>query len=312
MVENTDKAHHLVHILVGPTAVGKSAVAHVIAERRGAAILSSDSMLVYKGMDVGTAKPSPFELSRYQYAGVDIAEPEEEFNLALYLDHVRSSLAELDESDLLVVGGTGLYIKALTRGLDDGGAPDTALRREAEEILSKSGLGALQDFVRRNSPDNYAALKDKHNPRRLVRALERRGTAVPAGWHGLEPPPIVGLRLDRDRLRKRIEQRVDQMHRQGLLDEVERLRSSGRLSRTARQAIGYREAMEVLDGDMSWDQARDKICSRTARLAKSQMTWFNNQERVEWVDVAEYHGHEAIADRVEEIWRINGRTRIRL
>ncbi len=300
------------HFLVGPTAVGKSAVAHMIAERRGVAILSADSMLVYKGMDIGTAKPSPYELSRYRYAGVDIVEPDHDFNLALYLDHARGALERSGDCELVVVGGSGLYVKALTRGLDDGGGPDDALRGAAEKILADSGVEALQKFVHQNSPENYAALKDKDNPRRLMRALERKGSAGPGSWTEIEPPRIAGLRLDRALLRERIENRVDLMHREGLLDEAERLRATGRLSRTARQAIGYREAMEVLDGDMSWDEAREKICIRTARLAKSQMTWFNNQERVEWVDVDEYDGPTAVAARVEEIWRQNGRTRIRL
>lgn len=297
---------------MGPTATGKSAVAHSIAERRGASILSADSMLVYRGMDIGTAKPSPAELSHYRYAGVDLVEPKQDFNLALYLDYARDSLAKLGDAELIVVGGTGLYIKALTRGLDDAGGPDPALRSQADKILAENGLVALQEFVRRSSPDEYEALKDKHNPRRLVRALERKSGPGQESWQLREPPRIVGLRLDRGVLRKRIEQRVDQMHRAGLLDEVERLLSSAALSRTAQQAIGYREAIEVLEGNASWEQAREKICVRTARLAKSQMTWFNNQERVDWVDVDACDGLADIGARVEEIWRINGRTRIRL
>jgi len=311
--QNPDQARPLsLHsqILVGPTAVGKTSVAHLLAERRGARIVSADSMLVYRGMDIGTAKPSHEELRRFDYVGVDIVAPDSDFNLARYLDHVRARLASHAEMPLIVVGGTGLYVKALTRGLDDVGVPDPDLRAAAEKLLEREGIAALREYAARHAPAAYARLKDKDNPRRLVRALESRADAAP-GWEQRATARIVGLRMEREALARRIAERVDRMYAEGLLDETAALLATNRLSRTARQAIGYREAIAVLNGEMDWPQAREQICLRTRRLAKSQMTWFRNQEQVDWIDVEEYEDAQAVAARVEELWEINGTSRIR-
>jgi tRNA dimethylallyltransferase len=298
------------HILVGPTAVGKTSVAHILAERARARIISADSMLVYCGMDIGTAKPSREELRRFDYVGVDIVAPGSDFNLALYLEHVRSSLANRPEMPLIVVGGTGLYVKALTRGLDDAGEPDADLRATAEKLLAEQGIAALREYAARQAPQAYARVKDKDNPRRLIRALESRAGSPPR-WNQRATTRIVGLRMERESLARRIAVRVERMHADGLLAETAALLESGQLSRTARQAIGYREAIAVLKGEMEWPAAREQICLRTRRLAKSQMTWFRNQEQVDWIDVDKYDDERAVAARVEELWEINGTSRIR-
>lgn len=301
---------HYANILVGPTAVGKTEAAHILAVRSSAKILSADSMLVYKGMDVGTAKPDREDLKRFGYGGVDIVGSESDFNLAHYIEHARSVVEALTDAPLIVVGGTGLYVKALTRGLDDAGRPNPELRSAAEAVYDRGGLEALQTFVARRAPESYGNLKDRDNPRRLIRALEVSSEVQPS-WHEREPQRLVGLWMDRGLLADRIAARVDRMYAAGLLDEVAGLLREDRLSRTARQAIGYREAIAVLAGDMEWSDARERICTRTRRLAKSQMTWFRNQERVDWIDAGSFETAAAVADRVEEQWRENGRNQLR-
>jgi len=299
------------YILVGPTAVGKTDVAHVLARRTSAPILSADSMLVYQGMDIGTAKPSPAELEEFRYSGVDIVAPNEDFNLARYLEHARKAIGANEGYSPLLVGGTGLYVKALIRGLDDAGQPDSELREHAETLLAEEGLAALQAFVAATAPENFEQLKDDQNPRRLVRALESHN-AQERTWQDKPNPAIAGLRMERELLWKRIEKRVDRMYAQGLLDEVRGLIKRCDLSPTARQAIGYKEAIAVIEGRMDWTTAREKICTRTRRLAKSQMNWFRNQENVVWVDIEPDTDPGNIADRVEDIWREHGRTELRL
>ncbi len=267
-------------------------------------------MLVYRGMDVGTAKPTPAELKHFRYSGVNLVDSNEDFNLALYIKHARRSVEALNGMPLIVVGGTGLYVKTLTRGFDDAGMPNPALRRKAEEVLQKQGIEALREFVRVRAPCAYEDVKDKGNSRRLVRALESTG-ASRRSWGDHLSPRLVGLRLSRELLIKRIEERVDKMYESGLLDETRQLMTLSPLSRTARQAIGYKEAIAVLDGEMDWVTARERICVRTRRLAKSQMTWFRNQEQVDWVDVEDGMDVDTIAEQVEKLWRENGRTRLR-
>jgi len=285
-------------------------VAHALAGKEASSILSADSMLVYRGMDVGTAKPTPAELKHFRYSGVNLVDSNEDFNLALYIKHARRSVEALNGMPLIVVGGTGLYVKTLTRGFDDAGMPNPALRRKAEEVLQKQGIEALREFVRVRAPCAYEDVKDKGNSRRLVRALESTG-ASRRSWGDHLSPRLVGLRLSRELLIKRIEERVDKMYESGLLDETRQLMTLSPLSRTARQAIGYKEAIAVLDGEMDWVTARERICVRTRRLAKSQMTWFRNQEQVDWVDVEDGMDVDTIAEQVEKLWRENGRTRLR-
>lgn len=297
--------------LVGPTAVGKTEVAHCLADMQGRSILSADSMLVYREMDIGTAKPAKKDLAHYNYRGVDIVDPDEEFNLCRYLEHSRDALEEMGEKPPIAVGGTGLYVKSLIRGLDDAGKPNPALRTRAESILKEDGIDALREFVRERAPGNYERLKDKHNPRRLVRALEgpRR---IARSWERSRPQKIVGVHLERDRLLRRIEKRVDRMYREGLLEEIEHLLKEYNLSRTARQAIGYKEGIEVVKGRTKWEAARERICIRTRRLAKSQMNWFRNQEDVGWVEIGENDDPNALAERVAKLWTENGRTELGL
>jgi len=282
--------------LIGPTASGKSAVAQYIAERTGQMIVSADSMNLYRGMDIGTAKPSAEERAKVDYAGIDVANPTEKFSVAAYLEAVRPAFESGRE--LIVTGGTGLYVKCLTEGFDDVPPENEELRSELEAL----GIEDLEKRARQDAPELYQQLTDddRRNPRRLIRILERE-TPSDGKWNTQPKPTLVGLRVGRETLVHRIEQRVKAMYAEGLLDEARELMNRD-LSSTALQAIGYAEAFAVLRSEMTEEEAREKTIIRTRQLAKRQMTWFRNQLHVEWIDTAGYPDLKELADAVVGEW----------
>ncbi len=271
------------YILTGPTASGKTACAHEWARANHWPILSADAMLVYTGLDVGTAKPDLQARREVRYGGLDCVTPDQPFSVGAYLEVARAFLATLPaDQPLLVTGGTGLYIKALIRGLDP--MPDIPpdIRRAVEACYASGGVTALQAACQAEAPLRYAALKDPQNPRRLMRALElaRAGAPEPPNSHQqpLDPTPCLLLARPRDQLDARITARVDEMYDTGLLDEVRALRARyPRWSPTAQKAIGYQEAGAVLDGTLTATEARARTVQRTRRYARRQMTWFRHQ-----------------------------------
>jgi tRNA dimethylallyltransferase len=286
--------------------VGKTAVAHVLAHRLGLPILSADSMLVYRGMDIGTAKPSLEDRKGIAYFGIDLVGPEQDFSVADYLAAVRASNPP---PQVIVAGGTGLYAKCLLQGLDEVAPPDEALRQR----LASLPVEELQAELRRVDPEGFDRLRDKQNPRRLVRALEKAHGGRTAGLGWSDPAgTIVGLRMDPSRLANRIEARVEAMYAGGLLDEAARLRAAGGLSKTARQAIGYAEAWDVLDGKASVPVAMERTAARTRQLAKRQMTWFRNQAHVDWIEVGPGADAQALADMVHSRWQQHGPNDVRI
>lgn len=297
------------YFLVGPTAAGKSAVAHTLALRRNCAVLSVDSMLVYKGMDIGTDKPPLADRRAVTYLGLDIVEPDHDFNLQVYLDSVRAAASVLDQP-MIAAGGTGLYVRCLLEGLRESAPPDPVIRSEAEAALAQGGVAALQELVRTRKPANWAALRDPENPRRLIRALEVADGVRPA-WS--RPPAVTGLRLESKVLQGRIEARVRRMYENGLLDEVRCLREKyPAWSETALQAIGYAEALAVLDGRRSLPDAMQATIIRTRQLAKRQMTWFRHQLQVHWIDVGSDDDAESIANRVKAHWEKHAPSELHL
>jgi len=302
------------YFLVGPTAVGKSAIAQYLAETRSASILSADSMLIYRGMDIGTATPTREERGDVPYYGVDLVDPEDDFSAWDYRVRALDALTSIGaHAEVIVTGGTGLYVKSLTHGLSGHPGADLALRKEWERRLPEEGIAALQDAVRAANPAGFKALADKENPRRLIRALETAGTSVPRQeWQGETGPMLVGLSMDPELLNARIAQRVDEMYAQGLVDEVTQLLARERpLSRTARQAIGYAEAIDLVEGRMTQAEAVERTVIRTRRLAKRQRTWFRHQARVDWVDVTPRSSVASLAGEVVERWERHGPTEIR-
>ena len=306
---------HAAFFLVGPTAVGKSAVAQHIAEAQQWEILSADSMLVYRNMDIGTAKPSAGERARVAYGGMDLANPDEPFSVGQYVEHARRMLNESSAKgkQRIVTGGTGLYIKCLTEGWVRRPPADPALREWAEALLERDGVAALQKVLRQRDSVRYEAVRDKKNPRRLIRALELAGQATgdTKTWSLKPSVPMIGLEMDSELLMSNIRHRVRRMYDSGLLDEVDRLLSSyKKLSETALQAIGYAEAIAVRQGRMTREEAMAQTAVRTRQLAKRQMTWFRHQANVLWISIGKNSTIEQVAGQVLAQWKKYGPTPI--
>ena len=304
------------YFLVGSTATGKSAIGQHIAEAKGHDIVSADSMLVYRGMDIGTAKPEANARARVSYFGLDVADPDQSFHVEAWLCAVTAAFSKQKKGQAVIVtGGTGLYLRCLVEGLDRGAAPDPGQRAYWESILKESGVSALQETLKKQDPDRYASLADKQNARRLIRALESVGETGPqstGAWSGTpQHVPFVGLQLDPGLLNSRIESRVREMYRRGLVEEAGRLVAQyPQWSATASQAIGYAEALRHMVGEISLEAAVERTVIRTRQLAKRQRTWFRHQARVAWVEVEENMELEDIASAVTRLWHEHGPTGI--
>ena len=305
------------HFLVGATASGKSRVAQQVAEEEGYAILSADSMLVYQGMDVGTAKPSRAERERVSYYGVDLVPPQRPFSVWQYREAAICALEKETRAGrhVLAVGGTGLYIKSLTDGLAPARGEHPATRDRWTRVFAQEGVRPLQEALKKRAPTLFDSVRDKKNARRLIRALElaEQGVkTVPRTWEDRsEGKLLIGLRVTADFLKSRIESRVAQMYRRGFVEEVSfLLAGEDALSATARHAIGYEEVLDFLGEKCSLEDAQEKTVRRTWGLAKRQLTWFAHQSHVTWVDVTPSSGPDEIAGRVLALWRKHGPTEI--
>ncbi len=303
--------------LVGPTAAGKTAVAHRIAEEHGFDILSADSMQVYRGMDIGTAKPTAGERGCVRYQGLDLVSLEEPFSVGDYraaaLQAVRA--ADAVHRRVIVTGGTGLYIKSLTDGLAARPPRDTAIRSRAECLLAEQGIAALQEWLTRLDPARAHSLADPQNPRRLIRAIELAESGevfADKTWMAARTGPrIPGLMLPLEKLYASIETRVHTMYAGGLIEEVQGLLDQGLATApTAAQAIGYAEAIAYLNGRFTREEAIAKTILRTRRLAKRQLTWLRHQANVEWLMI---DTNMPVADRARKVldhWQVHGPTPI--
>lgn len=304
------------YFLVGPTAVGKSAVAEWIAAREGWALLSADALLAYRGMDLGTAKPDAATRQRLTYHGLDLVEADECFDVAAYRRHALAVLRNEQAAGrpVVVVGGSGLYVRALVDGLAEAAPGASPRRAEWEALLAAGGPAALRSLLTEQAPAMLAALSDPANPRRLMRALEWVAAGLrtpPADWRARDAvtrPPMAGLRRAPDDLKARIGRRARDMFARGLVEEWRALpaRTAGRVSPTARAAIGYAEADAVLTGACAEAEAVARTSARTWQLARRQMTWFRHQVAVHWIDAAPDAGDAALAAAVMAHWREYG------
>lgn len=297
------------YVLAGPTAAGKTTFAHAVARETGWPICSADAMLVYRGMDIGTAKPTTVERKGLVYGGIDIVDPTSTFSVGDYLEHAQAFMASLPSTQpVLVVGGTGLYIKALLRGLDPMPAVDPALREEIDACYRAQGLAGIQQALKEADPERYAQLADPNNPRRVTRALELARMKVPLKkvWEEDTSSPtnqVVVLEWDRTVLYQRIEQRVDMMLREGLIKEVEHLMATYPVwSTTASRAIGYQEARAVIEGQMTVPQAREEIIRRTKQYARRQATWFRHQVPHHTLALEGEPDPSGVAERLQNLW----------
>jgi len=279
--------------LVGPTASGKTEAAIELARGFGAEIVSVDSMLVYRGMDVGTAKPSPADRSRVPHHLIDLAEPSEPFSVARYQALGRACLAEMTgrRARPLLAGGSGLYFRALVDDLEFPGT-DPATRAELE--AEASALGAEGLHRRLEVADPAAAAKiEPGNVRRTVRALEvaavtgRPFSSYADAWdrYPADRVRVAGIALPTELLRERIGTRVIAMVERGLIDEVRGLLDRGFGDwLTSTQAIGYAEFAAHLGGRLTLDEAVERTVKRTRQLARRQLAWFRRDPRIRWFD----------------------------
>jgi tRNA dimethylallyltransferase len=292
--------------IIGPTAVGKSELALRIAKKVGGEIVSADSMQVYKGMDIGTSKPSPEIQEVVPHHLIDIVTPEKNFSVALYQRLARESFKAIVSRGHLpiLVGGSGLYIRG---ALDDlrfpKGELDSSLRKKLEEKAKRKGREAIHKELETLDPE-AAELIPASNVRRVIRALEIIYTSGELfskhrkGWKKRKfvyPVLMIGLKLPRQLLYEKIEKRVDEMVEKGLLKEVEKLKKNYKLALTPCQAIGYKEFLAYLDGEITWEESVNLIKKRTRHYAKRQMSWFKSDPRIKWFDLS-----KQTLDQVEE------------
>lgn len=295
--------------VVGPTASGKTALGEGLALALGGEVVSADSMQVYRGMDVGTAKPSLAE-RRVRYHCLDVAEPDEAYSAARFQADARAALADVLARGRrpIVVGGTGLYVRA---ALDDlrfpRGDADSPSRQRIEALAASLGAEGLHALLAERDPAS-AALIHPHNTRRVVRALEMaeagvsyaEQTVTARERRAFYPACYLGLTMERAALYARIDARVDGMLRAGLLAEVERLLAAGyREALSATQAIGYKELVPVLEGTASLDGAVEDIKRASRRYAKRQLTWFRADARIHWIDVTGLEPDRILAQALE-------------
>lgn len=284
-------------VIVGPTASGKTATSIKVAQKLNGEIISADSMQIYKDMNIGTAKPTKEEMAGIKHYMIDVVSPEENFNVAKYKEMAEKAIEEILSKNKLpiIVGGTGLYVDTLVNGIEFVDVKeDIAYRNEMLEKAQKEGNAVLHEELAKI--DKEAAEKiDMNNIRRVIRALEiykitgktkteldeesKKGTKYDY--------KIYGIEWEREELYKRIEKRVDLMLEEGLIDEVKNVTSKYNISKTALQGLGYKEVIEFLNNNISYDEMVEKLKMETRRYAKRQLTWFRRNKKIEWYNINE-------------------------
>ncbi len=290
-------------VVCGPTAVGKSSLALNLAQRLGSPILGADSRQVYRELDIGTAKPTLEERQRVPHYLIDICEPTELFTLADYQRRTQSIVAQQHQSSAtpLLVGGTGLYIRAIVRGLKIPRVPPQPSLRSQLKDLGQPHCYALMQQV---DPKSAQAVHPNDQVRTL-RSLEVfYATGLPmSAQQGERPPtyPILQIGIDSDGLRDRIERRTQQMLDAGLVDEVQRLQRRYGADLPLLRTLGYAEVVQHLRGDCTLATAQQNIVDHTRQFAKRQRTWFYSDKTIEWFDAERSDLVQAVWERVAEV-----------
>ncbi|MFH1301858.1 MAG: tRNA (adenosine(37)-N6)-dimethylallyltransferase MiaA [Planctomycetota bacterium] len=295
--------------LAGPTACGKTELSLLLAEHLNAEILAMDSMSLYRGMDIGTAKASPAERARVPHHLIDLIDPHEKFSVADYFTAAEECCRQIIDRGRtpLFVGGTGLYLRTILRGVFNGPSADWEYRRELEAIAETEGNEALHNRLAAVDPV-WAEKLHPNDVRRVARALEVfHVSGVPLSAQHAEgiltpeecPAHVYWLLPDREWLYERINLRVDQMLAEGLMDEVKQLLAAAPpMSRTARQALGYKELIDFMEGVYSYERAVELLKQQTRRFAKRQHTFFRNIKECREIDV---HPEDQPADLLKKI-----------
>lgn len=281
-------------ILVGPTCVGKTDAAVSMAQDERGEIISADSMQVYRHMDIGTAKPNPEQQTLVPHHCIDLVKPDQAFNASLFIDEADKAIDHLHlrKVPVFVVGGSGLYIKALLGGLFDGPRADEALRAFYKSMAASHGKAYLHGQLKKTDP-KAASIIDPHDASRVIRALEvfeLTGVSIvdQQQRHRFNRRKYtclkIGLTMDRDLLSERIERRTDQMIESGFVGEVQALLDQGYLPELkSMQSLGYKQMVGYLQGLYGLDEAVRLIKQETKRYVKRQMTWFKADSEVVWV-----------------------------
>lgn len=295
--------------IVGPTAVGKTDLAIAVAKILDGEIISCDSMQVYKGMDIGTAKPTEEEQDNVSHHLLSILKIDQEFNVAEYQQMCKELIADVNSRNKLpiLVGGTGLYYQAVVDNYQffPMGSRDQ-VRWKWNNIIDRKGLDYAYEYLKKIDQD-YAAKISKNDRKRIIRALEVfELTGNPFSDYQIREKntynlAVVGLYLEREELYQRINQRVDEMLRRGFIEEVQGLREQGyNLTHKPMQALGYKQVYFYLKGFVTEEEMREDIKRETRHYAKRQFTWFKKDEQIHWIDVKDYGELEPLARKISE------------
>lgn len=298
-------------VIVGPTATGKTEISIMLAKRLSGAIISADSMQLYKYLNIGSAKPSKEEMSNIQHYMIDEIDPGEEFSVACYKERVYHYMKDIyiNKKNPILVGGTGLYVNAIINNIDFfQSSSDPDYRKQLEKCADENGNQYIYDFLISKDPARASQLHP-NDRKRVIRALEilnSTGKPIPSArsvfqeQNGPFKLAIIGLYMDRLDIHKRINQRVDTMVASGLLEEVKSLLAMGYARDIpALQGLGYKEMICYLRGECSFDDAVQFIKRDTRRFAKRQMTWFKRDQRISWYNVLQYKNKESLAQKIE-------------
>jgi tRNA dimethylallyltransferase len=299
--------------LAGPTASGKSEVALLLARQLNGEIVSVDSMQVYRGLDIGTAKPSAADRRRVPHHLIDVVDLTEAFDAAQFVRLAQNAVGEIQSRGRLPIlcGGTGLYFKAFLQGLGEAPPADAALRAE----LEAAPLAELVRELEERDPATFARI-DRQNPRRVIRALEvirltgqpfsaqRADWSLPASTLNSQPSTFFGLARQTADLHSRINARVERMFQHGLVEETKNLLQHGLAeNKFALQAIGYRQAVEYLRGERNLADTIELVKIRTRQFAKRQMTWFRKHAQVKWIDCGPQDDAASSAEKIAALFR---------
>jgi tRNA dimethylallyltransferase len=296
--------------IVGPTASGKTILSILLAEKLHGEIISADSRQIYKFLNIGTAKPTPEDLHRVHHHFIDILNPDQEYNAAEYGQQARSKIEKLLKQEIqpIIVGGSGLYVRAIIDGFFKGPGKDSEIREQLEKEEQRFGTEMLFEKLKRIDPVS-AAKMDASKVRRVIRALEvyyTTGKSI-SDLHSTQETKAsfevlqYALEWERKTLYERINHRIDEMIENGLVEEVRELKARGYLSgMNALNTVGYKETFDFIDGKLAKEEMIRLIKQNSRRYAKRQLTWFRADKRIRWIPVSEKTDWNEIAEMIQK------------